>query len=284
MPDPVDFPDVSSPGAAGARPGTSAVDEFYVGYLRVPVGQRRFLRIVVPVVLWTLCGVAFVVARSQRDPGAAVWDSGLPRAFTGTLVVSPYPVLLTSDRGDGRAGELLLVEMGKHGSHDRALAFGGKSVRASGWLLKRDGRRILELEPGDAGLHEVVGEGALAVPAIKPLGSVELRGEIVDSKCFLGAMKPGDGKTHKECATLCVTGGIPPMLVTRDERGEATYYLLTNESGGALSKDAWPMIGEPVLVRGELESWGDLLRVRVLNGGVTRLAGGASGDAVRGRP
>lgn len=251
----------------------SILDEFYVGYLRVPARQRRFVRIVVPMALWLLCGVAVLVARSQRDPGAAVWDSGAARAFTGTLVVSPYPALFTMDRGDGMAGELLLVEMGKRGSYDRSLALNGKSVRASGWLLKRDGRRILELEPGEDGLRELAGEGVAAssVPVIKPLGRVELRGEIVDSKCFLGAMKPGEGKTHKECATLCVKGGIPPMLVTRDARGAASYYLLVGPLGEELDRTIWPLIADPVKVVGELESWGGMLRLRVDPSGVTRL-------------
>lgn len=252
-------------------------DEFYVGYLRVPVGLRRFVRVVVPLVLWAMCGVAIVLARSQRDPGAAVWESGVARSFTGTLYARPYPVLFADDRGDGRPGALLLVEMGKHGSAGRALAFDGKSVSVSGWLLHRDGRRIVELEPGDAGIR-VSGTGGasdgvpiIASPIAKALGPVTLRGEIVDSKCFLGAMKPGDGKTHKECATLCISGGIPPMLVTRDAAGAATYYLLVDAAGGELGAEIRPMIADPVVVRGELESWGGVLRLRVARGGVTRL-------------
>ena len=44
-------------------------------------------------------------------------------------------------------------------------------------------------------------------------GPVTVSGEIVDSKCFLGVMVPGAGKTHKECASLCLRGGIPPAPV-----------------------------------------------------------------------
>ena len=36
---------------------------------------------------------------------------------------------------------------------------------------------------------------------------------LVASGRFDGAMKPGDGKTHKGCAALCLRGGIPPALM-----------------------------------------------------------------------
>jgi hypothetical protein len=43
-------------------------------------------------------------------------------------------------------------------------------------------------------------------------GLVKLTGEIVDSKCFLRVIAPGSGKTHKECASLRLRGGIPPAV------------------------------------------------------------------------
>src|SRR5690349_19376703 len=66
---------------------------------------------------------------------------------------------------------------------------------------------------------------------------VSLRGEIVDSKCFLGAMRPGNGKTHKACAMLCIAGGVPPMFVTRDSAGREEYYLLAGPDGGPAPSD-----------------------------------------------
>ena len=60
---------------------------------------------------------------------------------------------------------------------------------------------------------------------------VTLRGEIVDSKCFLGVMVPGAGRTHKECASLCVRGGIPPALFVRDRHGRSALLLLERLRG-----------------------------------------------------
>jgi len=90
---------------------------------------------------------------------------------------------------------------------------------------------------------------------------VTLRGEIVDAKCYLGAMKPGDGRTNKECATLCVRGGIPPMLVHQTAEGRLGYALVAGIDGRAVGGVGepggflLPLIAEPVEVEGELEVW-----------------------------
>lgn len=238
----------------------------------MPRGQKRFLRLLVPAILWAVLGAAALVALTQPDPGPAVWENATPRAFTGLLLARPYPMLYAEDRGDGKPGFLLLVEMGKHGGGRRVAPLDGQRVSVSGWLLRRDGRLMLEMEPGEGALRPVPVAAIVAqLPPIRPLGRVTLRGEIVDAKCFLGAMKPGEGKTHKECATLCIAGGIPPMLVTRDADGTATYYLLMDPSGGPLDSGALPFIADPVEVSGDVEAQGDLLRLRVRVEGIRRL-------------
>jgi len=89
------------------------------------------------------------------------------------------------------------------------------------------------------------------------LGEVTLRGEIVDYKCYLGAMKPGDGMTHRACATLCIQGGIPPALVVSTRTGDR-YYLLTDEAGGRANEMVLGHVGVPVRVRGELSERGGI--------------------------
>lgn len=246
-------------------------DELYVGYLPVPARQQRFLRIAVPAALWAMAIASFVIARSQRDPGPAVWDDAKARTFTGIVAARPYPMLYADDRGDGNPGILLLVEVGKHGGQ-RAAPVDGKRATISGWLIHRDGRQMLEMEPGDAAIKpEPAGRGRVDLPPARSLGRVTLRGEIVDSKCFVGVMKPGEGKTHKECATLCISGGLPPMLITRDAGGTTTYYLLTDPSGGPLDRAAFPLIADPVELSGDLELQGGLLRLRVAAHDIHRL-------------
>jgi hypothetical protein len=122
----------------------------------------------------------------------------------------------------------------------------------------------MELVPGGSAI-ETLSRAAPATDAASMLGarSVRLRGEIVDFKCYLGAMKPGDGKTHKACAALCISNGIPPMLITRNERGDLEYVLLEDADGASVSDRVAPFAGEPIEVEGALHSIGSLKVLRL---------------------
>lgn len=243
-------------------------DEIYVGYLPVPAGIRRFLRWSVPTILWISCIACVVWSRSQPDPGAGVWEDSTPVTVEGTLIATPYPLLMLDDAPAGSPSFALLVEPGKHGASARAGVHHATHVRLRGYPIHRDGRQIFELLP-DADAIAPTGQAPAPVPESRPMGRVTLRGEIVDSKCFLGAMKPGEGKTHKACATLCITGGIPPMLVTRDAAGTPEFTLLSSGTDGPLDPEAYTWIGEPVNVTGDLFVRGGLRVLRVQPSDIT---------------
>ncbi len=243
--------------------------ELYVGYRPVPAGYRRFLRRSIPALLAGFLLVAGLTAWTQSDAGPGAWDSRTPRSFVGVLTARPSPMLWADDRGDGQPGFLLLVEPGKRGA-TRAEVLDGRRVEIFGTLLHRAGRRMLELQPGDP-RPAAPAASAPPVPTAVERRVVTLRGEIVDSKCFLGAMKPGHGKTHKECATLCIAGGIPALFVTRDARGGETLYLIADESGGPVDRGILPFVADPVQATGELEQRGDLSVLRVSVAGIRRL-------------
>jgi hypothetical protein len=273
---------VQAPAAAGRSDA-----EFYVGSLRMPPGLARVLWRAVPGVLVVAAALAWLVARAQNDPGGAVWNSGVAREFAGRVEATPYPHLrVLTGRPDEPVETLLLVEVGKFGGGQRAAALSGQTARISGWILERDGRRMLEMEPGDTlkalgaaapGASQSAADVArLSTPRVTSLGRVTLRGEIIDSKCYLGAMKPGEGKTHKECATLCIAGGIPPMFVTTDLSGRRGYYLLTDAAGraleGAVLRDSvLPLVADAVEITGMLEKHDDLYVLKVDPASIRRL-------------
>ncbi len=58
--------------------------------------------------------------------------------------------------------------------------------------------------------------------ATKP---VTLKGELVDTGCYLG--HGARGEKHKACATKCISGGMPMGLLTAD----GALYLLTMDHG-----------------------------------------------------
>ncbi len=239
-------------------------DPFFVGWLPMP---RRYARFLLPVACLLVVAAAVggaVLAWGQRSPGPGTWDDDTV-TLTGVVTAEPYARLRVPGDAGGPPRTLLLVNEGKFGAKDRVRPFDGRPVRVRGTLLARGEWRMLELADGDDALSAAdlpeVDAAALRTPPATPLGPVELRGEIVDSKCFLGAMKPGGGRTHKGCAVLCLRGGVPPAFVSRDE-GDV-LYLLTGPDGGPLAPTYFDLAGDRVRLAGRAERWGDLRVLRV---------------------
>jgi hypothetical protein len=257
-----------------AHPSPPTPDEFYVGYFPLPAGHRPFVAASLAAAFAFAIAVASLLAIAQRTPGDAVWDTSSPITLEGVLHNTPYPMLTPIGPNAGQA-PALLVEQGKIGAQPRTAPFEGKVVRVTGWPLQRDGRRILELVPPDPNLQAIIAIDGAPDPAPRPqpvaLGTATLRGEIVDSKCFLGAMKPGDGKGHKACATLCVKNGIPAVLVTNGPDGSRRYLVVTSPEGGPMLEALVPFVGEPIEVTGELIEQGPLTLVRLAPDSAKRL-------------
>lgn len=241
---------------------------FYVGYLGMPPALARRLRWLVPAAVWLLALLAGLLSWSQPSPGDGVWHNALPERYQGILVFWPFPILVIESHRS--LGPFLLVEVGKHGVNRDLKEFEGTSVEVSGWLLEREGRQVIELEPDSAGLHSIPPSG-IVIPPIMDRGHIVLRGEIVDSKCYTGAMKPGEGVTHKSCATLCIKGGIPPMLVSHSADGRAIFTLVCDKDGRPLGSELWQFIAEPVRVTGHLQEVQGLRRICVDTGGIMPL-------------
>lgn len=250
-------------------------DAFFIGWLPVPSSYVRFLRPIVAALLVLVAVTAVILALGQRSPGTAVWDDTTPRTFEGIAYASPYAILRVPGEKPGVAVRtILLVEEGKFGAVERVRPYDGQPVRVTGTLLHRDERWMLELGAGETGLQPITLEEQLAQrlhrPVPQDLGVVTLRGEIIDSKCYLGAMKPGGGKTHKACAMLCLAGGVPPMFITRDAGDQEIYYLLTCPDGGPLGSEAFDYAGDPVELTARLERHGDLQVLKVATADIRR--------------
>ena len=105
---------------------------------------------------------------------------------------------------------------------------------------------MVEITPGSI---TVVDAPPADQETTRDLGAVHLTGEIVDSKCYLGVMNPGQGKVHRDCAARCLSGGIPPIFVTADEHEQ---FLLVGLDGRALERDVLrEFIAEPIQIQGE---------------------------------
>jgi len=244
--------------------------EFFIGY--APPMPRRLARFIKRVVAGLACGVfawAVAVAAGHVPLEGGTFEFGHPQLFSGTIVERPYPSLRLdeSDRNT-TARQLLLVAPGKHGADALVSGFEGRHVTLSGTRVRRGTETMIEVEPGTLKIGEALmrplttGVSASTRSPDADGGRVTVRGEIVDSKCFLGVMVPGSGKTHKDCASLCVRGGIPPALFVHDRAGGSALLLLTGTSGAAISAQALPFAGEVVEMTGNLQRQGEWLVLR----------------------
>lgn len=235
----------------------------YVGYLPLPPAARVAAFVVAPVLLIAVGIAGAVVSATHRTPGPAVW-SFEETSWSGRVQLEPFPMLVEPD---GTAH--LVVGVGKFGVAERLGPHAGQLRTLRGFPLSRQGRRMIELLPGDAAIAESVG---ITVPALNPTApiAVDVRAEIVDGKCYLGAMKPGDGPAHKACAILCIEGGLPPLVVA-DIPGAPTLFPLLRVGGSTrLAQHVLDLVGEPVRIRGQLRTIGGLPVLDVEPGDITR--------------
>lgn len=245
--------------------------EFYVGYNdRAPAGIAQFLRRRVPIVVALVLISGGVIAFTQNRFAPAVFEFGEPREFEGVLVEKPYPQLKV--RRPGNTGDLAylssfyLVDPLKFGAAQYVRGMDGKRVRLRGELLYRDNQTMLVLDPNSI---EVISESAVVVArdsngssespandetfaAVIPTGRRTLTGEIMDSKCYLGAMNPGERKVHRACAIRCISGGIPPLFVVRDAAGGRHHLLLVSSTGQAINAAVLEYVALPLKITGDV--------------------------------
>jgi hypothetical protein len=213
--------------------------EFYVGYLPIPGGIRRFVRGVVVALGAVAVTTAAILIAGQHPFANSTFEFQQYREFRGTLLTGPYPAVAIS----GQGLPWLLVGPGKHGVGDLR-QLDGHEVQLKGERIFRDQDHMIELQPGTLIAR---GQGDAAAAAAVDLGEVQLTGEIVDSKCYFGVMNPGNGKVHRDCAVRCISGGIPPAFLVRDAGGRTATLLLANWKPELLHH-----IAEPITIRGHL--------------------------------
>ena len=238
------------------------MNDFYVGYLpKAPIALARFVRKVIVLLGLLAVAVAVALVTGQMPFANSAFEYGKTRTFEGIIDARPYPMLLVARPGEVGSGDkhsrYLLVAPGKHGADSLVASFDGQEVRLKGQLIYRENGTMIEVEPGSiASLNNPPARQTAAVD----MGPVTMTGEIVDSKCYLGVMNPGNGKVHRDCAARCISGGIPPIFVTLD--GE--QFLLVGPDGNAISPDALrEFLAEPMTLTGEASRRGESRMLQV---------------------
>jgi hypothetical protein len=244
--------------------------EFYVGYFpQVGPGLGRFLRGRIVALLVIGAAVAVGLALVAPPLGTGVFEYGTIRDFDGRVIESPYPMLAVARPGFAAPAwsYYLLVGRGKHGAAPDVRGMDGKSVRLTGSLIYREGSTMIEVTAPP----EEAGETGAPLDPMRYLGDLTLTGEIVDGKCNLGVMNPGEGPTHRGCAVQCIRGGEPPLLVAKDSAGTSWRFLLTDQAGDAVGMRLLDLVAVPVKVTGRVFRRGDLLYLAVEPSTIERL-------------
>jgi hypothetical protein len=220
-------------------------DDFYIGYeARMPWFFARRIRVAAVLLLALAALVPLALVASQNRFSDGVFEFGRTRTVEGRLVEFPYPAI---DVGGSTPASYWLVGPGKHGAAALVRGLHGRMVRARGTLIERDEEKMLQLVPNEIETLPAVADTEPS-PIVR-IRTVTVAGELVDSKCHLGVMKPGEGPSHRDCAVRCLLGAVPPMI---SERGTTTRYALVGEDGRPFLSDFSALAGRPLSVRGTL--------------------------------
>ena len=201
---------------------------FFVGWnLRSILPSAGFLGAVCAGTLVLFAGLALALGSAVNDPGGG--DFAGDKALTGVVVAEPYPLLVLDPDAEHPNGHAVLLSGGgKRGVQDQAAALNGKRAKATGAGFKRGTIDMM------VGVYLQPAEGPAPPPVVTSLGVWRLTGEICDGKCVSGVMRPGNGLSHKACANVCISGGVPPVVVTTASVEGVGFLLMGDKDGHAL--------------------------------------------------
>ncbi len=231
---------------------------FFVGWMGLPRGLVGFIATAGLAIagVGTVFAALFVAALPPRQSGQ--WGDG-EVGFDGLLVTKPYPVVRVAASENRPAQAVLLVDEWKFGLTLGRDFADGQSVHVQGYAVRRGSVTVLQV---DARPQHIAASGS-APPELRDAGTHALTGEIVDSKCWTGAMNPGDGKAHKGCGSLCLLGGIPALFITSAPDEGLRWYLLADADGNALGEEIRARVGERLTLKGRVLEAADLPEFRI---------------------
>ncbi len=226
--------------------------------------------------------LAFIFTYSQQKISKFQIDYDHSKQVEGWLMDSPVPMLHTIAGKDANGNpifkSILLVDGLKHGAKElvaQALKNGNGNnyVKIEGYATDR---QYISCGPVDAHtpMCEGGGSGAPNYPIMEiangissitaapaPIAmpsenldagkTIEIVGEIIDPKCYFGAMNPGEGKAHRSCAIRCISGGIMPCI-KYILNGQKHYAVLVGKNGEVMNQTVLPFVGEPATINGRL--------------------------------
>jgi methionine sulfoxide reductase heme-binding subunit len=227
-----------------------------------------------------LFATSFLLVTQQRRVSAYQIDYDDVKNMEGWLSDEPIPTLTVIDGRDGNGNpilkSILLVDAFKHGARETVAGVLGSShdayVRVQGYMShhyvscsnKPDSTAcctdcvkgtsifpLMEIENGVRSFEKKKAPFEVVSRAQDQGVDTILNGEIVDPKCYFGAMNPGQGKTHLSCAVRCISGGIMPMLKWTSS-GKDDFAIIVLSNGKPANAAVVGIVGLPATLHGKL--------------------------------
>jgi methionine sulfoxide reductase heme-binding subunit len=249
---------IAVPMAQAATPA-----DFYIGWQsRMAANLAKKLRLaLIPFAVGLALFVGLLVW-FQNPVDRGTYQFGVEKEFSGTLFMQPVP-RLRLDSATGNEVDHILVGAGKFGPGTIIAKANGHRVKFTGSLILREPFRMIEMNQPETFTILDPDSAPAPEPATSALGEGKFTGELVDTKCWSGVMRPATGKVHRSCAIRCLSGGVPPGLLVRDGSGDGVVLLLSAPDGGTLNYDV-QLAGTFIEVEGSLQVVGGnpVLRAR----------------------
>ncbi|NER14604.1 hypothetical protein GWK08_14205 [Leptobacterium flavescens] len=246
----------------------SKKDDFYIGYIdAVSPATKKFLKRTVFILALVIIATAAIFSLSQKPFVNSTFELGSDTKISGIYHENPYPMLRVQI-GEDAYKNVVLLGFGKFGANkyldalrEKEGSLENKELVIEGNLIYFNGKTLLQIT--DDQKISLRSSETRVFNALSSVGEYSLEGEIVDPKCYFGVMKPGKGKIHRSCAVRCISGGIPPVLVTTDDNNISEYFLLTDTDGNPINQAVLPHIGKPSKVKGTVEKMEDWYVMRI---------------------
>jgi hypothetical protein len=258
-------PGLPSPSEKGLRDEA----EFYIGWMsKMPDSYSKPVVKIVILFAVAVIGAACIMVWQEEKFSSSVIESQFTQV-KGIFQQAPIPSLKVVTQHDALGNTsyitIPLVGYGKFGAQgtidalekEKGFDLNNKEVILKGYLQYNDGKTLMQIDKNDAPLVNVTNTSSAITHQIKELGIIEVKGEIIDPKCYFGAMKPGHSKPHRDCAIRCIDGGMDPILYVRDKNGNANYYLVLGPDGKRLNQELKDHIAEPISVKAKAVQYDD---------------------------
>lgn len=231
---------------------------FFVGWQGLPRGLVGFIAAAILLSATAAAVFAAVIIAALPPRHTGEWGSE-EVGYDGVLVTRPYPLVRVPASGNEPGRAILLVDEWKYGLALPPEFTDGQFVHVQGYAVRRGDVTVLQVDAKP----RLIGSAAPSLDERRNFGPQTLTGEIVDSKCWTGAMNPGEGKSHKGCGSLCLLGAIPALFITSGNVGATRWFVLADVDGNPLGEEMRAHVGERLSLSGNVIDAPDLHEFRL---------------------